>query len=138
MGKMNLDDLRKLREQKRKEMAPRDTGSKNIKVIVGMGTSGIAAGAKDTLDAFLEELEEEGLENVSVQQTGSLGLDHAEPTVEIDMPDMPRVIYGRVDPNTARKIVRKHILGRILLNEHIYDKPAPDIVEEGGTKKGSE
>ena len=133
MAKMSLDDLRKLREQKRGELDMRDAENKNIQVIVGMGTSGIAAGAKDTLAAFLKELEEQGLSNVSLRQTGSLGLDHAEPTVEIRMPEMPTVIYGKVTPPVAAKIVRKHILGKTLINDHIFDRPAADIVE--GTKE---
>ncbi len=130
MGKMSLDDLRKLREQKRRQMDWRDTANKNISVIVAMGTSGIAAGAKETLAAFISELEEQGLTNVSVRQTGSLGLDHAEPTVEILMPDMPKVIYGKVTPEVAAKIVRRHIIGKSLINDHIFDHPAADIVGE--------
>ncbi|MFP4113644.1 MAG: (2Fe-2S) ferredoxin domain-containing protein [Spirochaetota bacterium] len=131
MAKMSLEDLRKLRDSKRRELDMRDTGNKNIQVIVGMGTSGIAAGAKETLAAFQKELEEQELTNVSLRQTGSLGLDHAEPTVEIRMPEMPRVIYGKVTPEIAAKIVRKHILGKSLINDHIFDRPAADIVEGG-------
>ena len=129
MAKMTLDDLRKLRESKRRELDMRDAENKTVQIIVGMGTSGIAAGAKQTLAAFLSELEQHGLSNVSLRQTGSLGLDHAEPTVEVRMEGMPTVIYGRVTPDIAEKIVRKHILGKTLVNDHIYDRPAADIVE---------
>jgi len=134
MGKMTLEDLKKLREEKRRDLQMRDTENKNIQIIVGMGTSGIAAGAKQTLDAFLDELSDQNLTNVAVKQTGSLGLDHAEPTVEVIMPDMPRVIYGRVDAEVARKIVRKHIIGKALLNGHIFDRPAADIVQDKSGK----
>ena len=137
MAKMSLEDLRKMRDQKRRDLEMRDTDNKTIQVIVGMGTSGIAAGAKDTLAAFLSELEEQGITNVSLRQTGSLGLDHAEPTVEIRMPDMPTIIYGKVTPEIAAKIVRKHIMGKSLINDHIFDRPAADIVE-GGTETGKE
>jgi NADP-reducing hydrogenase subunit HndB len=130
MGKMTLDDLKRLREDKRRELEMRDTANKSAQVIIGMGTSGIAAGAKDTLAAFLHELEKEKLTTVAVRQTGSLGLDHAEPTVEVRTQDMPTVIYGRVDDAVARQIVHKHIIGKELLEDHIYDRPAPDIVEE--------
>lgn len=133
MAKMTLDDLRKLRDTKRRELDMRDAENKTIQVIVGMGTSGIAAGAKQTLAAFLAELEHHALANVSLRQTGSLGLDHAEPTVEVRMPDMPDIIYGKVTPEVAEKIVRKHIIGKTLVNDHIYDRPAADIVE--GTKE---
>ena len=138
MGKMTLEDLRKLRETKRREMDMRDAENKTIQIIVGMGTSGIAAGAKDTLAAFLDELEDQELTNVSLRQTGSLGLDHAEPTVEIRMPDMPDVIYGKVTPEAAAKIVRKHILGKTLINDHIFDRPAADIVEGRDEEKKDE
>lgn len=137
MAKMSLEDLRRMRNQKRRDLEMRDTDNKTIQVIVGMGTSGIAAGAKDTLAAFLSELEEQGITNVSLRQTGSLGLDHAEPTVEIRMPDMPTVIYGKVTPEIAAKIVRKHIMGKSLINDHIFDRPAADIVE-GGAETGKE
>lgn len=127
MGRMTLEDLRKLREKKRDELDRRDSGTKTVQVIVGMGTSGIAAGAKKTLSALVDELEQHGLTHVSVRQAGSLGLDHAEPTVEIQMPDMPTVIYGKVTPEVAAKIVRKHIVGKALINDHIYDRPAADL-----------
>ena len=138
MAKLSLEDLRALRESKRRELDMRDTGNKTIQVTVGMGTSGIAAGAKETFSALLAELEEHDLTSVSLRQTGSLGLDHAEPTVEVRVPDMPTVIYGKVDAEVARKIVRKHILGRVLLNDHIYDRPAADIVGGTASRSGKE
>jgi len=129
MAKMSLEDLRKLREEKRRELDMRDADNKSVQVIVGMGTSGIAAGAKDTLTAFMNELEQNGLTNVSLRQTGSLGLDHAEPTVEVRMADMPTVIYGKVTPKVASQIVRSHIINKSLVDEHVFDRPAADIVE---------
>jgi len=129
MAKMTLDELRKLRETKKIEMDMRSPENKSIHIIVGMGTSGIAAGAKQTLNAFVDELNEHGLTEVAVRQVGGMGLDHAEPTVEVRVPDMPTVIYGRVSADITRKIVRKHVLGKQLVNEHIFDRPAADIVE---------
>ncbi len=131
MAKMSLEELKKLRDKKRRELDTRETEGKSIQIIVGMGTSGIAAGAKETLNAFLDELDAHSLESVTVRQTGSMGLDHAEPTVEVRMPDMPTVIYGKVDEKVARTIVREHVMEKRLLEDHIYDRPAPDIVEEG-------
>jgi NADP-reducing hydrogenase subunit HndB len=129
MAKMTLEELRSLRESKKKELGKRDVGDKNIQVIIGMGTCGIAAGAKQTLDAFLQELDEKNLtDQVSVTQTGCMGLCYVEPTVEVIMPDMPGVIYGKVDAEVARKIVRKHIQGKAMINDHVYDRPAADIV----------
>ncbi len=131
---MTLEELRKLREEQKKSLSRRSTDNKDIQVIIGMGTCGIAAGAKETLDAFIGELEEQNLSNVKVTQTGCMGLCYVEPTVEVIMPDMPDVIYGKVDPEIARKIIRKHILNKTMVNDHVFDRPAADIVEEGGNQ----
>ncbi|AEJ61772.1 (2Fe-2S) ferredoxin domain-containing protein [Spirochaeta thermophila] len=130
MGKMTLEQLRKLREEKKRLLEMRDPDNKEIHIVVGMGTSGIAAGAKETLDAFLRIIEEKGLTNVAVRQVGGFGLDYAEPTVEVIMPGMPRVIYGKVTPDVARRIVEDHILGGKLVENHVYDRPAADIVSK--------
>lgn len=129
MAKMTLDALRKLREGQKKEINKRDLEGKDIEIIIGMGTCGLAAGAKETLDAFLKTLDEENVTNAVVKQTGCMGLCHAEPTVEVRVPDMPKTIYGKVDVETAVKIVKKHIVGKVLINDHIYDKPAVDIID---------
>jgi NADP-reducing hydrogenase subunit HndB len=102
--------------------------NKDTQLIVGMGTCGIAAGAKETFNVFVEELDKAGLQNVAVRQTGCMGLCHSEPTVEVVVPGMPTVVYGKVDAETARKIVNQHIGRKLMVNDHIYDKPAADIV----------
>lgn len=130
MAKMSLEDLRKLRENKRQELGRRDNTGKDTYIIVGMGTCGIAAGAKETLNTFLDELDDEDMKHIIVKQSGCMGLCYAEPTVEVTVPGMPRVIYGKVDVETAKRIVRKHIHGQLLINDHIYDRPAIDIVDK--------
>lgn len=129
MAKMTLEELRKLRDEKKTAMEMRETGNKTVQVIVGMGTSGIAAGAKDTLKAFSDELMAKQLTEVSLRQAGSLGLDYAEPTVEVRVPGMPATVYGKVTPAVAKEIVQKHIIGKELVSGHVYDKPAKDIVK---------
>jgi NADP-reducing hydrogenase subunit HndB len=129
MAKMTLEELRKLRDSKKTELRKRDVEGKNIQVIVGMGTCGIAAGAKVTLDAFLASLDEKKLvDDVIVRQTGCMGLCHSEPTVEVVVPGMPTVIYGKVDGKVAKQIVESHLIGRKLLDNLIIDRPAADIV----------
>jgi NADP-reducing hydrogenase subunit HndB len=129
MAKMSLEELRNLRDSKKTDLRRRDAEGKEIQVIVGMGTCGIAAGAKVTLDAFINALDTEKLvDQVLVRQTGCMGLCHSEPTVEVIVPGMPAVIYGKVDAATAGDIVRKHIVGRELLDNHILDRPAADII----------
>ena len=126
--RLTLDGLRKLRQQKQKEFTRRDPSNKTMQIIVGMGTCGIAAGAKDTFASILEELEKKGLTTVLLRQTGCMGLCHSEPTVEVIVPDMPPVIYGNVTADTGRQIVTEHIIGLKLLDKLICDRPAIDII----------
>ena len=128
MAKMSLDDLRNLRDSKKNDLRKRDAEGKEIQIVVGMGTCGIAAGAKQTLDAFITGMDEYKLvDSVLVRQTGCMGLCHSEPTVEVIVPGMPAVIYGRVDAEVAKEIIKKHIVGRELLGAHLLDRPAADI-----------
>ncbi len=132
MAKLTLDDLRRMRSEKQKAMEMRDNSNKDVQVIVGMGTCGIAAGAKETFSALINALTEKSLTNVLVRQTGCMGLCHSEPTVEVVVPGMPSVIYGHVDAAMAREIVDKHIIGKALLDDSkICDKPSVDIVKNG-------
>jgi len=129
MAKMTLEELRKLRDTTKTDIKRREAEGKEIQVIVGMGTCGIAAGAKATLDVFIKALDDNKLvESVIVRQTGCMGLCHSEPTVEVIVPGMPAVIYGRVDGQVAKEIVSQHIIGRQLLDNQILDRPAVDIV----------
>lgn len=128
MAKLTLDDLRKLRAEQQKALDKRDPTNKDMLVIVGMGTCGIAAGAKGTFSAILDELAANSISNVLVKQTGCMGLCHAEPTVEVVVPGMPTVIYGNVDEATGKKIINEHIVNKHLIDNHICDKPAVDII----------
>ena len=131
MAKMTLEQLRALREEKKGEMVRREVEGKTVQIIVGMGTCGIAAGAKLAFDEILKTVDENGLAGtVVIKQTGCMGLCHVEPTVEVIMPDMPATIYGKVDAVIARKIVMKHVIGKTLVDHHIYDRPAVDIVKQ--------
>lgn len=131
MAKMTLDQLRKLREETKGEMTRRETEGKEIQVIVGMGTCGIAAGAKLAFDAIVKAVDEHKITaNVVIRQTGCMGLCHVEPTVEVLVPGMPATIYGKVDAAIAADIVRKHLVDRKLVSGHIYDRPAIDIVNK--------
>ena len=131
MAKLTLEDLRKMRGEKQKAMEMRDTSNKDVQVIVGMGTCGIAAGAKETFTALVNTISEKGLTNVLIRQTGCMGLCHSEPTVEVVVPGMPAVIYGHVDAATAKELVEKHIVGHELINDKILDRPSIDIVKNG-------
>lgn len=127
---MTLQELRAMREAGQKAMDRRVGGDKSIEIIVGMGTCGIAAGAKESLDAFVNELNSKDIRNVVIKQVGCMGFCHSEPTVEIKMDGMPDIIYGNVDAEVARKIVHSHILEKKLVDKHVFDKPSKDIVKE--------
>jgi NADP-reducing hydrogenase subunit HndB len=129
MGALTLEALRTLRESKRKALAQRDAGEGNIEVIIGMGTCGIAAGAKETFAAMVDEISQRGLENVVVKQTGCMGLCASEPSVEVIVPGMPGVVYGKVNAALGRRIVNEHIVRGDLVGEHIFDKPSADIMK---------
>ena len=130
MAKMSLEELRQLRDSKKNDLRKRESEGKEIQIIVGMGTCGIAAGAKQTLDAFITSLDEYKLvDNVIVRQTGCMGMCHSEPTVEVIAPGMPTVIYGRVDASAVKDIIQKHIIGRELIGDRILDRPAADIMK---------
>ncbi len=131
MAKMSLEDLRKLRDTTQQQIKKRDNEGKTIQIIIGMGTCGIAAGAKETLDAFVKELDEKGMGgDVIIRQTGCMGLCQNEPTVEVVMNGMPNIIYGRVDSKVAKQIVEQHLMKRELLNAQILDRPAVDILKK--------
>ena len=129
MAKLTLEDLRRMRGEKQKEMEMRDASNKDVQVIVGMGTCGIAAGAKDTFTALVGAINEKGLTNVLIRQTGCMGLCHSEPTVEVIVPGMSTVIYGNVDAATATALVEKHIVGHQLIDDKILDRPSIDIIK---------
>jgi NADP-reducing hydrogenase subunit HndB len=129
MAKLTLDDLKKIRETKKAELVMRSTEGKESVIIIGMGTCGIAAGAKASLDAILDEIEKKGIGTVTVRQTGCMGFCSNEPTVEVIVPGMPATIYGNVDAAVARRIVDEHVMNRKLISEHIFDKPSVDIIK---------
>ena len=129
MAKLTLEELRKLREDKKNEVSKRDTEGKTIEIIIGMGTCGIAAGAKETMDAFIDELDKLGVKEAAVKQTGCMGFCTYEPTVEIKVPGMPDTLYNRVDGDVARRIVNRHIVNKKMVSEFVQDRPSIDIIE---------
>ena len=130
MAKLTLDDLRKMRGERQKAMEMRDNSNKDAQVIVGMGTCGIAAGAKEVFVALVDVMAEKGLTNVLVRQTGCMGHCAEEPTVEVVVPGLPTVVYGRVDAATAKEIVEKHILGKEIVAANVLDKSGADSAKE--------
>jgi len=117
---MKLEDLKKIREKTEKEMILRD-GKARIKVVVGMGTSGIAAGARETLKAFLQEVEKRGLKDVIVTQAGERGLSSHEPIVSVVEEGKPTVVYGSVTAEIVPRIVADHIVNGNAVSEFVIE-----------------
>ena len=113
----SLDDLKKIREDALKKQQLKETSGKT-EVIVGMGTVGIAAGARETLKAILDLIEQENLSDIVVRQTGNIGLDSFEPIVQVVKPGEEKVTYGKVNPDMARRIIKEHVLNGEIVQEY--------------------
>jgi len=102
-----LEDLKKLREQAQDDLKVRlETGTK---IIVGMGTCGIAAGARETMHAILEELKKREIE-AHVTTVGCIGMCVREPLVDIEQAGKPRITYGNVKPDMVPRIIEEHLI----------------------------
>jgi NADP-reducing hydrogenase subunit HndB len=115
-----LDDLKKLREEALEKRRVKSAGGQ-IQVVVGMGTVGIAAGARETLKAILEFIEKENLSDIVVRQTGNIGLDSWEPIVQVVIGETPKVSYGKVTPDAARRIMKEHVVGGAVVKDYAIE-----------------
>ncbi len=104
-----LADLEAIRKKTLEQVTLRkDEGG--VRIVVGMATCGIAAGARPVMNAFMEEIAKRNLENVTVTQTGCIGMCRLEPIVEIIVPDKEKVTYVKLTPEKVAKIVNDHIV----------------------------
>jgi NADP-reducing hydrogenase subunit HndB len=110
MARLTLDELRKKRADAQKGIYLRE-GQFRGKIIVHMGTCGIAAGARAIVAAFLEELEKSGINDIQVTTSGCAGLCSKEPMATIELAGSPPVKYGELTPDRARAIFKEHIVG---------------------------
>jgi NADP-reducing hydrogenase subunit HndB len=115
-----LEDLKKLREEALEKRRVK-SASGQVQIIVGMGTVGIAAGARETLKAILEYIEKENLSDIIVRQTGNIGLDSMEPIVQVVVGEQPKVTYGKVTPDVARRIMKEHVLSGQVVKENAVE-----------------
>ncbi len=106
----SLEDLKRLKEEAIAKREAKVTSGK-AQVIVGMGTCGIAAGARDTMKAILETIEADHLEGIVVTQTGCIGRCEFEPIVEVIAGEQPKVTYGKINPERAKQILKEHVVG---------------------------
>ena len=125
MAIKSLDELKKIREASKKKVDLREKGKSTdnlVEILIGMATCGIAAGARETMKALHESINEHGLEHIKVVQVGCMGYCHSEPTVQVNVPGREPMLYGNVDAATAKEIIEKHIIEGGLLDDHILNK----------------
>ncbi len=107
----SIEELMAIRDKTRKNMTVReDTGDSKIRVVVGMATCGIAAGARPVLNAFVDEIAKRDVKGVSVQQTGCIGMCQYDPIVEVTEPGKEKVTYVKMTPEKAVRVVNDHIV----------------------------
>lgn len=106
----SMEELLALRDKTREKMAVRDDDNHAVRVVVGMATCGIAAGARPVLNKLVDEVAKRNLANVSVTQTGCIGMCQYEPIVEVMEPGKEKVTYVKVTPEKAEKIVVDHLV----------------------------
>jgi NADP-reducing hydrogenase subunit HndB len=103
----SLEDLKKIREQAQQDLKIRT--ETNTKVIIGMGTCGIAAGARETMHAILEELQNRGID-AHVTTVGCIGMCSKEPLVDIEQAGQPRITYCNVHPDMVPRLIDEHLI----------------------------
>ena len=114
----SLEELAALREQMKNKVAMRQDNSAATRVVVGMATCGIAAGARPVMTAFLDEIEKRGLKNVTVSQTGCIGVCRLEPIVEVYVPGQEKVTYVKMKPDMVPAIVEQHLVNHNVVTDY--------------------
>ncbi len=115
-----VEDLKRLREQLQADTRLRQGGG--IQVIIGMGTCGIAAGAREVMTAILDEIAKRKLNDVVVRQTGCIGMCEKEVLVDIVRPGEPRITYGKVTPSAVPRIIGEHVVNGRIVEELVVGK----------------
>lgn len=105
-----LEELMAIKAKAEKQMNVREEGDAGIRIVVGMATCGIAAGARPVLAGFVDEVAKRGLKNVSVNQTGCIGMCQYEPIVEVFEEGKEKVTYIKMTPDKVARVVADHIV----------------------------
>lgn len=112
----SVADLQKLQEQLKKDMKRRTAARTTI--TIGMGTCGIAAGARETMHAILEELAKRNID-AHVTTVGCIGMCSQEPLVDIQQGDEPRVTYGHLTADRVPRLIEEHIVNNRIIEEWV-------------------
>lgn len=114
----SLAELQALRDKMKSNIGIRADDSSNTRVVVGMATCGIAAGARPVLSALTEEVAKRNLSNVAITQTGCIGLCQYEPIVEVMVPGQEKVTYVKMTPEKAMRVVSDHLVNGNIVSEY--------------------
>ena len=114
----SLAELKAIRDKTRASVTMRENAEAGTRVMVGMATCGIAAGARPVLNAFVEEVAKRGLQDVMVTQTGCIGICQYEPVVEVVTPGQEKVTYVKMTPEKAVRVVNDHLVNGNVVSEY--------------------
>lgn len=114
----SLAELKALRDKMQNSVNLRENTEGGIRIVVGMATCGIAAGARPVLSAFVENVAEKKIENVTVTQTGCIGICQYEPVVEVYENGKDKTTYVKMTAEKAAEVIEKHILGGKIVTEY--------------------
>ena len=114
----SLAALQAIRDKAKAQLNIREENPNAIRVLVGMATCGIAAGARPVLTAFVDEVAKRGLTNVTVTQTGCIGICQFEPVVEVEIPGQDKVTYVKMTAEKAVRVVNDHIVNHNVVAEY--------------------
>ena len=118
----SIADIKAIRERMQSQIIMRDNSdSDEIRVVVGMATCGISAGARPVYNAFIDEIAKRNLANVKVTRTGCLGMCKLEPIVEIYVPNTEKVTYCHLDAEKAVNIVVNHLVNGNVCTEYLVN-----------------
>lgn len=115
----SLKELEAIRDRMRQTVNTRESDNNTIRVVVGMATCGISAGARPVLNAIVEELARENVAGVQVTQTGCIGICQYEPVVEVYEPGKEKVTYVKMTPEKAIRMVHHHLVKGEPVEEYI-------------------
>ena len=114
----SLAELKAIRDKARAQVSLREKSDNSIRVLVGMATCGIAAGARPVLTAMVDEVAKRHLENVVVTQTGCIGICQYEPVGEVVTPDGEKTTYVKMTPEKALRVVNDHLVNGNVVTEY--------------------
>ena len=105
-----LEELLAIRDKAKENMTVREDRREVTRVVIGMATCGIAAGARPVLNAFSQEIEKRKLDHVTVSQTGCIGMCQYEPIVEVIQPGKDKITYIKMTPDKVARVVVDHLV----------------------------